>query len=69
MGNILGSDFSFIYNNFGISSARTGSFKTPHGVVKTPAFIFCATKAALKTVFTAQAKDSKSQIILSNTYI
>jgi|TARA_B110000196_G_C21151510_1_gene670007 queuine tRNA-ribosyltransferase len=50
------------------SRARTGTLTTPHGSIKTPAFIFCATKGALKAVSTEDAKDSETQIILSNTY-
>ncbi len=50
------------------SRARTGIIKTPHGKINTPAFIFCATKAALKSVSTFQAKEACTQIILSNTY-
>ena len=50
------------------SNARTGIITTPHGVIKTPAFIFCATKGALKTLNTNQIKENNSQIILSNTY-
>ena len=30
------------------SRARTGILTTPHGQIKTPAFIFCATKAVLQ---------------------
>ena len=48
--------------------ARTGEITTPHGIIKTPAFIFCATKAALKSFSTNQAKENNTQIILSNTY-
>ena len=48
--------------------ARTGEIITPHGIIKTPAFIFCATKAALKSFSTNQAKENNTQIILSNTY-
>lgn len=48
--------------------ARTGEITTPHGVIKTPAFIFCGTKAALKSFSTNQAKENNTQIILSNTY-
>ena len=48
--------------------ARTGEITTPHGIIKTPAFIFCATKAALKSFSTNQAKANNTQIILSNTY-
>jgi len=50
------------------SKARTGIIQTPHGNISTPAFIFCATKAALKSVNTFQAKEAGTQIILSNTY-
>ena len=48
--------------------ARTGEITTPHGLIKTPAFIFCATKAALKSLSTIEAKENNTQIILSNTY-
>jgi len=51
-----------------VGKMRTGIIKTPHGEIKTPAFIFCATKAALKSATVAQAKEEKTQIILSNTY-
>ena len=48
--------------------ARTGTISTPHGNIKTPAFIFCATKGALKSFSTSDAKKNNTQIILSNTY-
>ena len=35
---------------------------------KTPAFIFCGTKASLKSYSTVDAKKNNTQIILSNTY-
>ena len=66
MSNISG--FSFTYNNFGTSLARTGSLKTPHGIIKTPAFIFCATKASVKGITPKQLHDAGVQVILSNTY-
>ena len=50
------------------SRARIGTISTPHGNIETPAFIFCATKAAIKSLSTQQVLDSKTQIILSNTY-
>ena len=50
------------------NKARTGKISTPHGDIETPAFIFCATKAALKSFTTHDAKKNNSQIILSNTY-
>ena len=51
-----------------ISAARLGKITTPHGIVETPAFIFCATKAAIKGITPKQLKDAQTQIILSNTY-
>lgn len=50
------------------SKARTGLLKTPHGVVETPNFIFCATKAAIKAMTPEQMRQAGTQIILSNTY-
>ncbi len=50
------------------SKARLGRLTTPHGVVETPAFIFCATKAAIKGATPQDMKREKTQIILSNTY-
>ena len=38
------------------SKARTGIISTPHGKIDTPAFIFCATKGALKSFTTNEAK-------------
>ena len=46
------------------SKARLGRISKPHGVIETPAFIFCATKAALKAMSTSQAEKNKTQIIL-----
>jgi queuine tRNA-ribosyltransferase len=48
--------------------ARYGTLKTPHGSLETPAFIFCATKAAIKGLSPFEMKQEKTQIILSNTY-
>ena len=50
------------------SYARIGRITTPHGIIETPAFIFCGTKAALKSISTNDAKINNTQIILSNTY-
>ncbi len=49
-------------------AARLGRLETPHGGFDTPAFIFCATKAAMKTVAPAQVVAAGTQIILANTY-
>jgi queuine tRNA-ribosyltransferase len=50
------------------SKARLGHLLTPHGGVDTPAFIFCATKAAIKGATPQDMKRENTQIILSNTY-
>jgi queuine tRNA-ribosyltransferase len=48
--------------------SRLGRLTTPHGVVETPAFIFCATKASIKGLSPVQMRDADTQIILANTY-
>jgi queuine tRNA-ribosyltransferase len=48
--------------------ARLGRLHTPHGIVETPAFIFCATKAAIKGCTVDHLRAAHTQIILSNTY-
>ena len=50
------------------SKARLGSINTVHGEVKTPSFIFCGTKATVKSILPHQLRSAKTQIILSNTY-
>lgn len=61
--------FSFqITRESSTTRARCGVLTTPHGTLETPAFIFCATKAAMKGVTTAQMREAQTQIILSNTY-
>ncbi|MBA4749250.1 MAG: tRNA guanosine(34) transglycosylase Tgt [Alphaproteobacteria bacterium] len=50
------------------TKARCGVLDTPHGSLETPAFIFCATKAAIKGLTPSQMKDAGTQIILANTY-
>ncbi len=63
------SDFKWkIKNKLKNSRARVGTIYTPHGEIETPAFIFCATKAALKSFTTDDARKNNTQIILSNTY-
>lgn len=64
------------YKNFGFelikqddkTRARLGKVTTPHGVIYTPNFVFCATKAAMKAITPSQLWEAGSQIILSNTY-
>ncbi len=60
--------FDFKFTRTSIGRARYGVITTPHGTVETPAFIFCATKAAMKSLTPTQMRDANTQIILSNTY-
>ena len=62
-------NFSFDIIKHDVSSkARTGLLTTPHGIVETPAFVFCATKAAMKAVTPEMLRAENTSIILSNTY-
>lgn len=62
-------NFSFkILNRDTASNARCGKLVTPHGIVETPNFIFCATKAAIKGLTPTAMKAENTQIILANTY-
>lgn len=51
-----------------VGRARRGQIVTPHGVVETPNYIFCATRGAIRTATPQQVKEAGAQIILSNTY-
>jgi queuine tRNA-ribosyltransferase len=50
------------------SRARAGRLHTPHGTISTPAFIFCATKGAIKAAGVDQLAAVDAEIILANTY-
>lgn len=50
------------------SQARIGELKTPHGVIETPVFMPCGTKATVKTMKPEELKEIGTQIILANTY-
>lgn len=52
---------------FKFSRKITGLLKTPHGNVKTPNFIFCATKATIKGLANFFAP-KKTQMLLCNTF-
>ena len=47
---------------------RAGVIHTPHGDIKTPAFIGAATRASVKAITHAQMRELGSQGILANTY-
>lgn len=61
-------DFKITHQTLNSGKARCGIISTPHGIVETPAFIFCATKAAIKGLNIEQMRSLGTQIILSNTY-
>ncbi len=48
--------------------ARTGIIKTPHGEIKTPAFIPVATKATIKSLTSRQFQETGFASLLCNTY-
>jgi queuine tRNA-ribosyltransferase len=50
------------------SPARTGELLTPHGRVRTPAFVGVATRASIKGVEPSALVDAGLQIVISNTY-
>ena len=47
---------------------RTGVIETPHGTIRTPAFIPVATKATVKTLTPEQVRSTGAQAMLSNAY-
>src|SRR5580693_1128608 len=49
-------------------AARSGEMSTPHGVVRTPAFMPVGTQAAIKGVHHDDVRASGADIILGNTY-
>jgi queuine tRNA-ribosyltransferase len=48
--------------------ARTGRLTTPHGVVRTPAFMPVGTAGAMKGVHWREVREAGSDIVLGNTY-
>jgi queuine tRNA-ribosyltransferase len=48
--------------------ARTGKLTTPHGVVRTPAFMPVGTAGAMKGMHWREVRDAGSDIVLGNTY-
>ncbi len=52
----------------GTSLARTGVIATPHGDIKTPAFIVVGTNAAVKALVPEQVKAVGAQAVLANAY-
>src|SRR5476651_2275705 len=48
--------------------ARTGTLTTPHGVVRTPAFMPVGTAGAMKGLHWREVRDAGADIVLGNTY-
>lgn len=66
----MSNSFSFVINKeLGQGTlARTGVIKTPHGSIRTPAFIVVGTNAAVRALLPEQAQDLGAQAMLSNAY-
>lgn len=47
---------------------RAGFLHTPHGLIKTPAFVSVGTKGTVKSLTPEQIKGALSQVVLANTY-
>ncbi|MEK7664513.1 MAG: tRNA guanosine(34) transglycosylase Tgt [Patescibacteria group bacterium] len=48
--------------------ARLGFLETGHGVIETPCLVPVATQAVVKTLTSEEAAETKSQILISNTF-
>jgi len=65
----MSKDFSFsIGTRLPGALARTGVIHTPHGDIKTPAFIVVGTKATVKAMVPEQVSDAGAQAVLANAY-
>lgn len=47
---------------------RVGILETPHGSIKTPAFVTVGTKATVKSLNPEQVALAGAQVVLANTY-
>jgi queuine tRNA-ribosyltransferase len=52
----------------GTANARAGELVTPHGTIKTPAFVPVGTKASVKGVLPESLRAIGAQVVLANTY-
>jgi queuine tRNA-ribosyltransferase len=57
--------FKLLANNGG---ARLGQIATPHGIIRTPAFMPVGTAATVKAVFLDDVRKAGADVILGNTY-
>ena len=63
----MSSPFSFSVSHTD-GAARRGEFRTPHGVVETPAFMPVGTQGSVKAMRHADLEALGAEIILGNTY-
>jgi queuine tRNA-ribosyltransferase len=72
--NVARSEFNFkvgtrlCENESELGLGRTGTIETPHGSIKTPAFIPVGTKGTVKTVLPESMRELGAQAILANAY-
>ena len=65
----MSSGFSFkVESQLPNRLGRTGVITTPHGEIKTPAFIPVGTKATLKSVLPESLTELGAQALLANAY-
>jgi queuine tRNA-ribosyltransferase len=57
-----------IHHQDAATAARAGSFTTPHGSFRTPAFMPVGTRGTVKGILPAQLRQVGADIILANTY-
>lgn len=60
--------FKFEIEKKGPGLARAGKIVTPHGEIKTPAFVVVGTKATVKALSPEQVSGLGAQVVLANTY-
>jgi queuine tRNA-ribosyltransferase len=49
-------------------AARAGIFSTPHGAVRTPAFMVVGTQGAVRAMTPSQVRAAGAEVLLANTY-
>lgn len=65
----MNRDFSFeVKSRLTGAHGRTGVIRTPHGEIKTPAFIPVGTQATLKSLTPEQLEATGAQAVLANAY-
>lgn len=61
--------FSFeIHDEMPGNLGRVGTIYTPHGDIRTPAFVTVGTKATVKALTPEQVRETGAQVVLANTY-